>query len=547
MSRNHDTKLKEKLEDRIAYEVGKFARDAIAAARTKTLGADDGKVNFFVVADGVKGKIKNVSGSLEGRKYEVLVIERELFESDVEDSRLLETVSGRLLMPYLALKGSEYLQSLERRYKRRKIRESLTGLVWEYPELLSELLIEPRYFVHDSLLKLSHVLPRAPNLLQTDGDESHSLLKGYLEALEELEQDGIIRFRDDLVVVERNFMNSVLERGPPVYDQLPRAQKQLLSFVKIGPTGLMDLLKSTIGFSIAEGLLTPAFRPTDIPRLDGFLRFPTAFGPAPLSGPSCIEDILSKIEPSSCLSEVSLRRFGGVLNEVYLLTYAADGEERKALLKRYPTWVSLKWAPLALWTLGTQNFAVLGKARLEKECAMTNLLSKIGIRVPSILHVSFQDRMLLREYVEGENLSDIIKAVVSRGGPGDKERELIKDVGKMIATAHGAGLTLGDSKPGNFIVETDGDTFIVDLEQGARGGNESWDIAEFLYFSGHHIGPLDAVNSVVEMTKSFIEGYLDRGGSMRSVAEVARLKYTKVFTPLTLPHVIYSIAKTCRE
>ncbi len=489
MSQDHDTQLKEELEERVMYEVGKVARDTIATAYTKSLGTDDGSVSFFVVADGVKGNIKNISGAFEGLKYDVLVVERELFETDVEDSRLLEAVSGRLLMPYKPLKGGEYLQNLERRYKRKKIRESLTGLALEYPELLSELLIEPRYFVHDSLLKLSHVLPQVPKLLQTIGDERHSLLKGYLEALGDLVQDGIIRFKGDLVVVERNFVDSVLELGFPVYDQLSRAQRQLLSFVKIGPTGLVDLLKSTIGFSIAEGLLTPAFGIMDLPRPYSFLHFPTAFGPSPLYGPSRIEDILSKMEQSAHLSEVRLQRFGGVLNEVYLLTYAADGEERKTLLKRYPNWVSLKWVPLALWTLGTQNFAVLGRSRLEKECTMTNLLSRIGIWVPNILHVSFQDRMLLREYVEGENLSDIIRFVVRGGGLGAKERDLIKGVGETVATVHGARLTLGDSKPGNFIIAADGNIFVVDLEQGARGGNETWDIAEFLYISGHHTGP----------------------------------------------------------
>ncbi len=219
---------------------------------------------------------------------------------------------------------------------------------------------------------------------------------------------------------------------------------------------------------------------------------------------------------------------------------------RKTILKRYPTWVSLKWAPIALWTLGTQNFAVLGRTRLEKECTITNLLSRSGVLVPKILHVNFEGRLLLREYVEGDNLVTVIRAAIRRGDPEALGLDYIKRAGNAVASVHGSGLTLGDCKPGNFIVAPGGTPFIVDLEQGARGGNETWDLAEFLYFSGHQAGPLDPVKGIVEVAQSFIDGYLSGGGSRQRVTDAARLKYTKVFAPLVLPHVIHAIAKTCR-
>lgn len=109
------------------------------------------------------------------------------------------------------------------------------------------------------------------------------------------------------------------------------------------------------------------------------------------------------------------------------------------------------------------------------------------------------------------------------------------------------GATLGDCKPENFIVTPGGELFIVDLEQGARGGNETWDLAEFLYFLGHYAGPLDSLQGVADLARRFIEGYLSGGGSRRRVTEAARLKYTKVFTPVTLPQAIYTVARTCRR
>ena len=547
MSKEPDTQHMARIAESVEGEVSEVAQGTLALAYTDLGGLGKEGLSFLAVAEGVKGKVERLQRASEGAELDILVVERELFESDVESSSLLEAVAGRLLLPFAPLKGAGYLSSQDRLYKMRKIRESLTGLALDYPELSSELLIEPRFFAHDALLRLSHILPYAPSLLQTLDEDRHGLVEGYMDALTDLENDGIIGLKDDFIVVDRGFVDSVLDGGVSVQDQLSRVQGQLMSLAKIGLAGIADLLRPIPGYSITDGLITAALGSPGLPQIGSYLHFPTAIGPAPISGTSRIEDLLSMIEPSSQLTDVRLRRFSGVLNEVYLLMYAADGVGHKAILKRYPTWVSLKWAPIALWTLGTQNFAVLGRTRLEKECTITNLLDRSGIRVPRILHVSFEGRLLLREYVEGENLVAVIRAAIRGGCPEAPELDYIKRAGNAVAAVHGAGLTLGDCKPGNFIVASEGDPFIVDLEQGARGGNETWDLAEFLYFSGHHAGPLDPVKGVVGVAQCFIDGYLSGGGSRQRVADAARLKYTKVFAPLVLPHVILAIAKTCRS
>ncbi|MFQ6054332.1 MAG: hypothetical protein ACE5OO_08915, partial [Candidatus Bathyarchaeia archaeon] len=74
-----------------------------------------------------------------------------------------------------------------------------------------------------------------------------------------------------------------------------------------------------------------------------------------------------------------------------------------------------------------------------------------------------------------------------------------------------------------------------------------WDLAEFLYFSGHYAGPFDPLPGVAELARCFIDGYLGGGGEGRHVADAAGLRYTKVFAPITLPRVIYTVARTCRR
>lgn len=547
MIQDRDAPSTAELERRVRETAEAFAPDTLALAYTEPPSAGRGRLRVLVVADGVKDGAQRLVRTFEEVRVELFVVDRKLFESDVRSSALLEVAAGRLLLPYVALSGEVYLTRWERIYKRRKIMESLAGLASEHPELSSELLIDPRYFVHDSLLRLSHVIPQAADLLSTLEDEGQGLLEGYREAVGDLEREGTIRIRDGLVAVDRSFVDTVLRRGVSVSDQLTQVQRQLRVLLKLGMSGTLEIFRSMNGFSIIEGLLSTALGAPDLPRPDRFLHFSTAAGLTPLSESTAIERVLARLEPSSRVGDLRIHRFGGVLNEVYLLTYTIDRATRKAIVKRYPNWVSLKWAPLALWTLGTQNFAVLGRSRMERECATISLLSRRGIPVPQILHTSFEDRLLLREYVEGENLADIVKAVIRGGGPRDAEGALLRRVGGTVAAVHGAGATLGDCKPENFIVKAGGGPVIVDLEQGARGGNETWDLAEFLYFSGHYAGPLDPLSSVADVARCFIGGYLGGGGSRRRVAEASSLRYTKVFTPITMPQVIYTIAKTCRR
>jgi len=547
MAEDRDAKSIVEIERWVKEAAETVAPDLVALAYTEASYSGRGRLNALVVADRLSGGTQRLRRTCGGVEVELLVVDRGLFESDVKVSTLLEVAAGRLLHPYIALAGEGYLARWDRLYKQRKIRESLTTLALEHPELLSELLIDPRYFVHDSLMRLAHILPQASDLLHALDEERYRIIEGYMDALRELEREGAIHIKGYLISVDRGFVDAVLRKSASISDQRTQVQRQLQDLIKMSLSEVVDLFRSLPGFSIVEGLLSTVSEPSDLPRPDRFLHFPTATGLAPLSESTRVDELLDWLEPSSRVSDAWLQRFSGVLNEVYLLTYTVDRRKRRAILKRYPNWVSLKWAPIALWTLGTQNFAVLGRSRMERECATTSLLRRSEIKVPTILHTSFEDRLLLREYVEGKNLANIVRTVIRRGRPSDNEGNLLRRVGRTVADVHGVGVTLGDCKPENFIVTAGGDPVIIDLEQGARGGNMTWDLAEFLYFSGHYAGPLDPLAGVAETTRCFIEGYVSGGGSRRRVAEAAQLRYTKVFTPLTLPRVIYTIAKTCRR
>ncbi len=306
MSKEPDTQQMARIAESIEGEVEEISQGTLALVYTDLWGLGKEGLSFLAVAEGVKGKVERLLRASEGAELDILVVERELFESDVKSSNLLEAVAGRLLLPFTPLKGVGYLSSQDRLYKMRKIKESLTSLALDYPDLSSELLIEPKFFAHDALLRLSHVLPYAPSLVQTLEEDQHGLVEGYLGALADLERDGIIGLEDGFVVVDRGFVDSVLVGGVSVQDQLSRVQGQLISLAKIGLAGIADLLRPMPGYSITDGIITAALGSPGLPQIGSYLHFPTAIGPAPISGTSRIEDLLSMIEPSSQLTDVRL-------------------------------------------------------------------------------------------------------------------------------------------------------------------------------------------------------------------------------------------------
>jgi tRNA A-37 threonylcarbamoyl transferase component Bud32 len=125
--------------------------------------------------------------------------------------------------------------------------------------------------------------------------------------------------------------------------------------------------------------------------------------------------------------------------------------------------------------------------------------------------------------------------------------ELIKKVGKLFAEVHASGVALGDTKPENILVDKEGELYLTDLEQAGRNGDRTWDIAEFLYYSGHDVSPFADTHRLEIIAKTFITGYLQAGGNAKTVKNAGNAKYTKVFSVFTFPHIMLILSNVCRK
>ncbi len=233
---------------------------------------------------------------------------------------------------------------------------------------------------------------------------------------------------------------------------------------------------------------------------------------------------------------LSIRRMGSFVNDVFLVK--ADGESYVA--KHYTNWVSLKWVTLSLYGLGSVRFSISGKRRMEAEYYFNDLLYQRGVRVPRILGADPRSRLILFSYVPGDELSSLLGVIDGGGQSGQREKDAAQNAGALLASAHQMEVALGDTKPENFIVDRKGSTTLVDLEQGRYNGDFAWDVAEFLYYSGHYW--LLFNRTLTGFVDGFIKGYLGQGDN-RILKSAASTKYIRVFSIWTPPLILRGIRK----
>ena len=529
------------------------SNDIVAACLygSQAYGYPNGKgcINVLLVLGKSRFGLKFHAKSLGGIDTFILVVDQKTLEKDVKQGWLGEFIAEKITVPYEPIVNEEYLKLQEVITKKRIVWELLENIVLEYPELSYEILIKIEYFIFEVMRRRARLFPlMVPsylNMLRDDLKERNveSMMKGYVKALDELSKEGWISSTDGLFRIKPNFIDAVKCRKPRIPIFFKAFQRMALyNILSIFPS-MMVLLIHEEAFTKAQLEVKPEGLSFELEDPKKHLIMQTPFGFVTLSDKTTIEDFARKNVQSGKALDFKIREIGGVLNDVYILSFYRAYKEQKVLVKKFRDWYGIKWFPLTLWALGTKTFAVLGRSRLEREVATNQFLHSQGILVPKILYVSSKQRLIFEDFVEGENLIGIIKQISSS----EKEFSLMRDVGKEVAKVHKLGLALGDCKPENILVAGDRKIWFVDLEQGTRNGNQEWDIAEFLYYSGHYFSPLSPTEPAELIAREFISGYLEAGGKKDLIRKAGSTRYTKVFSIFTPPHILIAISNLCKK
>ncbi len=488
----------------------------------------------------------------------VLAVDQWIFERDIEIGLLGEAIASKLIFPHFPLYGEDYLQSKEVTLKKRLILELLQNLASSFPELTQRIQIKPQYFMYEVLLNRIRVFPLlaydAADLINGLTLNEAENLDSYNKALKQLEAEEKIYFLNDYVKMSKRFLVECQDPRIKLLNLSKNAPRTIFtSLFGTFPQLINIISQNTEAFVKSQKINWRRVPDSSYLFVDPqkYVFFQTSEGLVSLSDKIDIKGYAQKMLVKDQSEDIEVEPIGGMLNDVYLIKVHGKGSERKVLAKRFKDWSGFKWFPLTIWSLGARPFAITAQARLAKECAISEILLSEGFNVPKILHVSNAERLIFMEYIEGENLTQDIKRIAMATEHQTFEEELanIGKAGEILANVHSHNVVLGDTKPENMLVKPDGTIYMIDFEQAAQDadGDKAWDVAVFLYYSGHYLQPRNGNSKAESIAKAFINGYLKAGGDVDVIKKAGTPKYTRIFSIFTMWNITSTISNVLKK
>jgi tRNA A-37 threonylcarbamoyl transferase component Bud32/predicted nucleotidyltransferase len=541
--------IREELSERVIDSCAAILEDhplvamCLYGSRVSGYARKDSDYDILLVLQDYAERVRYHYHTVGDLQLAVLAVDEAAIEQDAKRGALGDFVVGRLLPPYHPLRNPERVKALELTTKKRFVKEDLDDLIIEYGELSRGLLIQPEYLVLARMEKRSKAYPPLRysyiNMLRRDLRAANmaAMLDGYARALLAL-SDSIVAFDGATITLRHEYVDAVLSYKilNRVVNLLDFSRKAFAAYITHGKAGKVSL--DVVAKELASKLrrefqITFNRRELEDPR--GFLFLKTESGPISLNKQDALIETLRKLKGND---HITVEPLASALNEVYLVTINGD----RMVAKKFADWYNLKWFILNVAAYGTKSFSLSGKTRLTNEYVINTFLAEHGIPVPEIVSISIPDRLLVERYLEGTNVQDTVTGVASTPDPAQEHVALA--VGQLLARIHAVDVTVGDCKPENFIVAPDGTISVLDLEQGERHGDKAWDVAEFLYFSGHFgIAMTEGLQRFVE---HFLEGYR-RSGNPRVLAEAASANYYRVFLAWTPMPIIRKVATQLKK
>jgi len=465
-----------------------------------------------------------------------LIVDEHMLNQDADSSFLGEFVVGRLLNFYEPITNAELFRSVELAYKKRVLVEALIELSSDYGEFGRHLLVPYEYFLFDKLHKRAAIYPPALySYVHTYtcpmGEENRaSSIAVFASAAESLAPRGFLTVTPAGVrIVPEKLKADAFSRFESMFSLTARGVTQYAVHGYAGRVRPSVFSREALSKLRRMRESPPPFAPLEEPRALLRLEEGTVIPDA-----SLIVEAIAKLLGFEAYSTKE-KDIGEPYSTTRVLTFHDASREKSVVVKNYTDIRSLKWALLGIWASTANRFSTSANSRMDREYGMTIRLKSMGILVPAILAVAPAERILVKEFVSGPTLSNVINSLM-KGYPDGLEN--VSAYGDVISRVHAAGIALGDSKPSNVVVAGDG-LYLTDLEQATPGGDQSWDIAEFLYYTAKLSVREDAMKSVAS---AFLESYAKSGDRTR----IARARGQRYFGPFR-PFLTPGMAKMLRD
>ena len=465
-----------------------------------------------------------------------LVVDEELLKEDARTSYLGEFVAGRFLNIYEAISNAELLSSIELDYKRRVVVEALLELSSDFGDFGRHFVIPYDYFLFQKLSRRAAVYPPALySYVQTyssrmANENRAASLSGFTSAAESLVPRGFLsvgpsgvrllpeKMRGDAFTKVQSIF-SLTTRGVTQYAVHGYAGRVGLSVFRREAQSKLKRMRET------TGSLPELERPRSLLMLEEGVVIPEA---------SLLVKELARLLGFSTYSTQE-RDIGEPYSTTRVLTFRHGAREESVVIKNYSDVRSLKWAFLGIWASAAKRFSMTPMARLDREYEMTGRLRRAGILVPSILAVAPDERVLVKEFVRGPTLAQVIYDFLGGSAEG---LDTVSAYATLMAAIHSAGMALGDAKASNVVISPRG-LFLTDLEQALIDGDKSWDIAEFLYYTSK----LSKKEGAMKRVAAAFLGTYAASGNRATIDRARGSRYYRPFQPFLTP----GMAKMLRD
>lgn len=458
----------------------------------------DSDIDVLVLADEFKEKVRYFYFDSNFNKYSVLVADLNETYKDAEKASLGEFVVGRLLNPFIPVYGEEIIRDVELKYKKRVVSEEVAELFKEYQDFSYYLIIPLQYFLFSKLKKRYQIYP--PALYSYAKTYSKELISKNLPATLEGFRNAVLSL--DYLYLEGD--NVRIKKGaqiqqPFLIDELYYFQLAVKQYIFHGRSGKVS----------PEVVITEAIskvkRSRSVKDVNEYLKNPEAL----LSLEGGAKIVESNVEKE--INAKPVEKIGGLLNPFYgIKVVEVDGQ--KYVIKSFKGKSELKWYMLGIAGRPIKPFETNPIKRMYNEYSGSIMLKSAGIKVPTVYSVSVRKKVLVKTFIQGVSLLDVIKRFTGK----NEELIIFEEVARTFKEMHDAGYALGDSKPENFLVSGK-EIYIIDLEQfkeKADTEDEGWDIAEYIYYSLFFIKD-------ERLAKLFIESFRKGYGESKEVYEAA--------------------------
>jgi tRNA A-37 threonylcarbamoyl transferase component Bud32/predicted nucleotidyltransferase len=457
-----------------------------------------------------------------------LVVDQQMLVDDARSSYLGEFVVGRLLNVYDPIVNGDLLKSVELDYKRRVMVEALLELSSDYGDFCRHIVVPYDYFLFQKLSVRAAVYPPAlysyvHTYTSSQGAENRrASLEGFSEAAESLVHRGFVTLEAGGVrLVPEKIRGDAFTKVQSLFSLTTRGVTQYAVHGYAGRVGLGVFSREAQSKIKRMRESPPPLRELERPR--SLLRLE--------EGQVIPDASLLVKELAQMLGFVSYSTREADIGEPYsttrVLTFRGGDRESSVVLKNYSDVRSLKWAFLGLWASSAGKFSTSPLSRMDREYGMTLRLRRAGVNVPAIIAIAPDERVMVKEFVEGPTLSSVVDRLLKGG---DEGSEFVSGYAALMASVHAADLALGDAKASNVVISPRG-LYLTDLEQATPGGDKAWDIAEFLYYTSKLSTKEEGMRRVASV---FLESYA-KAGDRANIKRSTGAKYFRPFQPFVAP------------